>query len=125
MKKIFDTLRIMLQNSWICILNCASWFVSIILNFNALCDVYTVQRQSYTLLIKRNIIFCPILGIILGNVWICILNFVSLFVSIILNFNALCDVYTVEIESCTVLLKSNILTNIRNNFWELLFNSFQ
>ena len=28
-----------------CIFNCVSWFVSTMLNFNALCDAYTVQRH--------------------------------------------------------------------------------
>ena len=39
------------------------FMVCITFNFNALCDAYTVQRQSYTMLHKSNIIFCLILGI--------------------------------------------------------------
>ena len=48
------------------ILICVSWFVSIIQNFNALCDAYLVERQSYTVLLKNNRIFCLILGIAFG-----------------------------------------------------------
>ena len=29
-------------NGWKCIFNCVSWFVPIILNFNALCVIHTV-----------------------------------------------------------------------------------
>ena len=50
-----------------CIFTCVSWFVSIILNFNALCDAYTVQRQNYIMLLKSNIIFRLILGITFEN----------------------------------------------------------
>ena len=66
-QKISDILWIILRNSWICILNCVSWFVSIILNFIALCDLYTLQIQSYTMLLKRNRIFCLIWGITFGS----------------------------------------------------------
>ena len=57
-----------------CNLNYVSWFVSIILNFNALCDVYTVQRQSYTALLKSNRIFCQLLGITFGNYFLSVSN---------------------------------------------------
>ena len=57
----------MIGNGWIYLLNCVSWFVSVILNFNALCDEYTVQRQSYTVLLKSNGIFYLMLGITFGN----------------------------------------------------------
>ena len=50
-------------NRWICILNCVSWFVSIIINFNALCDAYIVQIESYAVILKNNRIFCLLLGI--------------------------------------------------------------
>ena len=43
-QKKSDILWAMLGNAWKCILKCVSWFVSVILNFNALCDAYTVQR---------------------------------------------------------------------------------
>ena len=43
----------MLENGWKCILNCVSWFVIIILNFNALGDAYTIWRH-YTVLLKSN-----------------------------------------------------------------------
>ena len=42
-------------------------FVSNILNFNALCDEYTVQIQSYTVLLKSSRLFCLILGNTFGN----------------------------------------------------------
>ena len=64
--KIPDILWIMHKNGWKCILNCGSWFVSVILNFNALCDAYTVLR-NYAELLGNNRIFCLILGIIFGN----------------------------------------------------------
>ena len=50
----------MLGNSWKCILNCASWFISFILNFNALCNACTVHR--HTKLLRSNRIFCLISG---------------------------------------------------------------
>ena len=48
-EKIFDISWAMLGNGWKCIFNRVSWFISIILNFNALRDAYTVQRQNYAL----------------------------------------------------------------------------
>ena len=45
-QKISDIVCVILGNSWICILKILSWFVSIILNFNALFDAYTVQIQK-------------------------------------------------------------------------------
>ena len=66
-QKISDILWTMLRNSWICILNCVSWKVLSMLNFDVPCDVYTVQRQSYTELLKSNRIFCLILGIPFEN----------------------------------------------------------
>ena len=57
----------MIVYDWISTLKCASWFVSIIQNFKALFDAYTVQRQSYTELLKSNRIFCLILGIPFEN----------------------------------------------------------
>ena len=65
-QKISDILWARIENGWICILNCVSWFVSIILNFNALCNAYTVHRH-YTVLLKRKKIFCLILEIIFRN----------------------------------------------------------
>ena len=56
----------MLGNGWKCILNCLSWFISAILNFNAFFNEYTVQRH-YTELLRRNRIFCLILRIFLGD----------------------------------------------------------
>ena len=47
-KNSFDILWVMLGNGSECILNCVLWFVSVILNFNVLCDEYTVQRQCYS-----------------------------------------------------------------------------
>ena len=41
--------------------------LSIILNFNALCDVYILQKQSYIVLLKNNRLFCVKLGITFGN----------------------------------------------------------
>ena len=57
-----------------CILNCVSWYVSIILKFTALCDTYTVQIQSYAVLLKSNRIFCLILGITFGNYFLTVSN---------------------------------------------------
>ena len=48
-------------------LNCISWFVSIILNVNALFVACTFQRQSYAVLFKCNRIFYLILGITFAN----------------------------------------------------------
>ena len=45
-QKTSDILWAMLGIGWKRILNCVSWFVSIILNLNALCGAYTVQRQK-------------------------------------------------------------------------------
>ena len=56
----------MLENDWKCILNCDSWFVSIIQNFKAIYDECTVQRQ-YIVLLKNNRLFCLILGKNFGN----------------------------------------------------------
>ena len=53
-------------NDWKYILNYVLWFVSVILNFNAFYDAYTVQRH-YTVLLKSNRIFCLLLRIIFGN----------------------------------------------------------
>ena len=66
-QKIFDILCVILGNSWICILNCVSCFVSIILNFNAFCDECTVQIQTYTVLLESSRIFWLILVVIFGN----------------------------------------------------------
>ena len=62
------------KNDWICILNCVSWFASIILNFIALCDAYTVQIQSYAVLLKNKRIICRILGITFGNYFLTVSN---------------------------------------------------
>ena len=35
-------LMVMLGNGWKCTFNCSSWIIFIMLNFNALCDAYTV-----------------------------------------------------------------------------------
>ena len=56
-QKISDILWVILENGWTCILNCVSRFVVIIPNFNALCNAYTVQIQSYTALLKSDRIF--------------------------------------------------------------------
>ena len=45
-----------------------------ILNFNALCDANTVQRQSYTVLLKSDGIFCQLLRIIFGNYFLMVSN---------------------------------------------------
>ena len=47
-QNISDILWIIFGNDRKCILNCVSWFVSVILSFNALCNAYTVRRQNYT-----------------------------------------------------------------------------
>ena len=73
-QKIFDALWVIHGNGWICILNCVSWFVSTILNFNALCDAYTVQMQSYTVLLKSNRIFWLMLGTSFGNYILTVYN---------------------------------------------------
>ena len=51
-------------NSWMGILNCVSWFASIALNFNVFCVAYTIQIQSYKVLLRSSRIFCLILGIL-------------------------------------------------------------
>ena len=53
-------------NGWKCILNCVSWLVSVILNFNALGNANIVQRH-YTELLRSNWIFCLILRITFWN----------------------------------------------------------
>ena len=45
----------------------ASFNAKCSLNFNAFCDAYIVQKQSYTMLLKSNRIFCLILGITFEN----------------------------------------------------------
>ena len=50
---------------------------SILLNFNELCDAYTVQKQSYTKqfkLLKSNRIFCLTLEVIFWNYFITVSN---------------------------------------------------
>ena len=42
-------------------------FVSFVLNFNAFCDAFTVQIQSYVVLLKSERIFCLMLGITFGR----------------------------------------------------------
>ena len=74
MQKITDTLWAMIGKSWICILNCVSWFVSIILKFTALCNTYAVQIQSYAMLLKSNRIICLILGITFENHFLTVSN---------------------------------------------------
>ena len=64
-EKISDILWTMFGNSWKCIFNCVSWFLSLILNFSALCGAYTVLRH-YTLLLKSNRIFCFLLEVCMG-----------------------------------------------------------
>ena len=66
-QKISDILWAILGNGWICILKYVSWFVSIVLNFNVLCDALTVQRQSYSVLLKSNRISCLIIEITFAN----------------------------------------------------------
>ena len=41
-EKIYDILWAMIGNDWKCIFNCVLWFVSITLNFNALCDASAI-----------------------------------------------------------------------------------
>ena len=52
----------------------SSIFVSIVQNFNALCDAYTVQMQSYTGLHKSKRIFWLMIGISFGNYFLTIYN---------------------------------------------------
>ena len=66
-QKFFHILWAMLGNGCICISNCVLWLVSIILNFNALCDADSVQRLNYAVLLKSNRIFYRIFGITYGN----------------------------------------------------------
>ena len=73
-QKIFDILWVTLGYVWIYILKCISWFVSIILNFNGHCNAYTVQIQSYAVLLKSNRIFLLMLGISFGNYFLPIYN---------------------------------------------------
>ena len=63
---ISDALWAMLRNDLKYILKYVSWFVSIILNFHAFCDAYTVERHC-TVLLKSNKIICLILRRIFGN----------------------------------------------------------
>ena len=72
-QRISDTLWTMLAKGWKCILNCASRFVFVVLNFNAFCNAYTVQRH-YTEFLRSNRIFCLILGIIFGNYCLTVSN---------------------------------------------------
>ena len=72
-QKIFDTLWTMLGNGWKCILNCVSWLVSPILNFNGLCIAFTVQRH-YTVSLRNNRICYLILGIFFGNYFLTVYN---------------------------------------------------
>ena len=55
------------------ILNCVSWFLSVILNFKAFYDAHTVERH-YTVLLKSNRIFCLVLRIIFGNYFLMVSN---------------------------------------------------
>ena len=73
-QKISRKLWVMLGNGWICISIYDAWFVSIILNFNALSNGYTVQIQSYTVLLKSNKIFCLITGITFLNNFLTVSN---------------------------------------------------
>ena len=72
-QKISDTLWATFENGWKCIFKCISWFASIIVNFNALCDAYTVYRY-YTVLFKNNRKFCFLLGIIFENYFLTVSN---------------------------------------------------
>ena len=63
----------MFGNCLIGILNCVSQFVSIILNFYALCDAYAAQRH-YTVLFKNNKIFCLTFGITFRNYFLMVSN---------------------------------------------------
>ena len=90
----------MLGNNWIFILNSVSWFASFILNFNALCDAYSVQIESNAMLLKNNRILWLILGITFGNyiltvsnksrtfmaLFCLLLNYLSMLVYKLLNF---------------------------------------
>ena len=49
--KISDMLWAMLGNDWKRVFYYVLWFVSIVLNFNDLCDAYTVQRH-YTIFLQ-------------------------------------------------------------------------
>ena len=66
-QKISHKLLVMLRNDWKCIYYCVLLFVFIILNFNAFCHMYTVQRV-YTVFLKRN-------SNITNNFWKFLLNF--------------------------------------------------
>ena len=72
-QKVSDTLWAMFGNGYKYIFNCASWFASIILNFNPLCDVYAISRHC-TVLLKSNRIFSFLLGIIFGNFFLSVSN---------------------------------------------------
>ena len=52
---------------------------SIMIIFNALCDAYIVERQSYTVLLKRNRILCLIMGKIFGNYFLTIYSKASIY----------------------------------------------
>ena len=66
-QKISDISWVTLGNGWVCNKLFFMFFFPFILNFNALCNAYTVQIQSYTVLLKSNRIICLILGITFGS----------------------------------------------------------
>ena len=63
-QKISDILYSMLGNGRKFV--CVSQLISIILHFNALCDAHAVYRH-YTMILKSDLKFCLLLGIIFGN----------------------------------------------------------
>ena len=121
-QKVSDILWIMFENGWKCILNCVSRFVSVMLNFNALCNAYTVQRH-YTELLRSNRIFCLLLGIIFWNCFLTVSNEVEdylwlYFVYFLNHFSVkisivgflLTDMH--QFECCTILLMSESVHNL-------------
>ena len=72
-QKISDALWAMLGNGWKYIFNCVLWFISVIVNFNALCDTYTVYRH-YTVFLKSNRAFSFLIKIIIGNYFLMVSN---------------------------------------------------
>ena len=64
----------MLGNGSKCILNCVLWFVSVIINFNVVCDAYRVKVQNFIELLKSNRIFWLMLGISFGNYFLTVYN---------------------------------------------------
>ena len=71
----------MLGKNWICILKFVLWFDSVILNFNAFYNAYTVQRL-YTALLRSKRIFCLVLGIMFGIYFLTVSNEIEDFMAL-------------------------------------------